>query len=137
MPITFNDTTYFAGIWFVGHDETLPLEDRMDWLAALWRDATPGSPWILQYRFRYHRSPDPHSDDDEKSWYRATMDASPAAEATALEAVHLIAGITAHRNRTAVDFTALGCDGDTAIRKLLAMGKSWLNLAPDDAGTQR
>ena len=129
MTITFNAMRYFSAVWFVGHDAALPLEDRMDWLAALWREVTPGSPWVLQYRFRYHRSPSPTAEEDEKSWYRATCDSTPTdAEANAREGVGILAQLTAQRNHTTVDYTPLGCDGDTAIRRLLALRKPWMHL---------
>lgn len=128
MTITFDATTYVSAVWFVGHDAHLPLEDRMDWLAALWRDVTPGSPWVVQYRFRYHRSPDPFAQEDERSWYRGTVaNTTVDAEANAREGIGILAALIAQRNHTTVDYTPLGCDGDTALRRLLAM-HLWMHL---------
>ena len=73
MTIEFKENTFVIGIWFVGHDHIKSVEDRTDWMACVQRGIDPTDDWHLVYRFRYHVSPDPMSEDDKKSWYEATI----------------------------------------------------------------
>lgn len=53
--IELSPNKYYLALWFVGHDERLPVAQRMDWLCMVWKE-TPESAWSLAYRFSYHVS---------------------------------------------------------------------------------
>ncbi len=125
MTIEFTPDQFYLGLWWVGHHDATPVEDRVDWLCGAWR-AVQGGEWTLHYRFRYHNSPDPF-EDDRKSWYTFTVGAQASAR-TIIEAVQTMQRECVAQWQGLPDCVMLRCRGTQALGKLLAAKKDWLHL---------
>lgn len=62
---TMEEGERVVGLWFVYGKE------KRDWLACAVEMACGGR-YRVVYRFRYHNSPDPFDESDEKNWYSFT-----------------------------------------------------------------
>ena len=121
---------YILAVWFVGHDDAVPPEDRMDWMAFAFR-ATVGGPWTLRQRVRFHSSPDPFDAGDVK---RADEVQLPAAseERDVLRIVDEVAHEVSRRNHYPVDRVLVRGGAEKAVRLLLR--KSWAHARQERRG---
>ncbi len=126
MTIEFTPDQWYLGLWWVGHHDATPVEDRVDWLGGVWRAGQGGADWILHYRFRYHNSPEPFGD-DKKNWYTFTVGA-PAPASLLIEAMQKMQRECVAQWQGTPDCLMLRCRGDQAIRRLLAAKKDWLHV---------
>lgn len=104
---------HYLAMWFVKHDDDLPVEERVDWLCAVWKEADD---YIIRYRFRYHHAESPFAK-DERAWYTMTIDPSAydnpdEAEANIIDVVNKLAQTGADHNHSHPDFIPLHCAGD-------------------------
>ena len=125
MTIVFTPDNFYLGLWWVGHNDATPVEDRVDWLCGAWRPVQGGA-WTLHYRFRYHNSPDPF-EEDVKHWYTAIVKPE-APPAQVVRAVQLIQQACVARWQGHPDCLMLRCTGDKAIQKLRTARNDWLHL---------
>ena len=132
MSIDLIKSNYFVGIWFVGHDPDLPVEDRMDWLCGAWREEGADH-YTVRYRFRYHQSESPFATGDEKNWYGFSIGVNDRvdAEAHVSKVCSDAAVAVAMRNRTDVHFLNIKGDGDKAAEMLQAMPWAHMQKAED------
>lgn len=73
---------YVDSIWFIGGSPGGKGEDFLATIAK--RDGC----WEMEYRFRYHNSPDPWDQKDRKSWYKMRCpDDSPEALSRCRQAI--------------------------------------------------
>jgi hypothetical protein len=89
--IAFNETHYILGVWFVPHAPSLPVPERVDWMATAWRE--PDDPaWYVAGRFCRHVSEDMSAQAplDEKQWFREVLPGTLSEEA-ALERMDAMA----------------------------------------------
>jgi hypothetical protein len=133
MSILFHDNAYFAGMWYLYADATKPLEDQFDWLAALWRDVAPDSPWVLQSRMRRYCDPLTFKSADQKTWWEAVLPGT-ATETVAQRQAHTMATTLQKATRTRLQYIALRCDGDTAIQRLMKMDLEWFHIGSTPEG---
>ena len=131
MPILFTDNAYFVAVWYFYADATAPLEDQFDWLAALWRNLPPGSPWHLQSRMRRYNDTRYHDSADQKTWYDATLPGT-ASEAEALVKSTFMAETLQRATGTRLMEIPLQCDGATALERMLEMQLDWLHVVKED-----
>lgn len=78
MSLEFRPGQYILGLWFVRERDNVPIKDRFDWLAMVWKDTTDG-PWLCRYRTCQHVSEGLLKDGappDKRSWYQAEIDGS-------------------------------------------------------------
>ena len=131
MSIDLIKSNYYVGIWFVGHDPDLPVEDRMDWLCGAWREEGADH-YTVRYRFRYHQSESPFATGDEKNWYafRSTAPISKETEEHLFKVCSELAMAVAMRNRTDAQCLDIRGDGDKAAEMLQAM--PWAHMKTED-----
>lgn len=130
QPIfTFTESTHILEVWFVSHDEREAVEDRMDWMAIIYREPDEG--WYLKYRFRYHTGgTEPHANDQKNSYV-----AGPMAEINGrqLETVDLVARGIADRHQTEVDYVRINGGVDTFFEKCRDL--SWFHYSVEPVAT--
>lgn len=116
MSIELSKDKYFIGIWFVGHNEVLPVKERMDWLGAIWRE--PNGEWIERWRFRYHTGgEDPMAKGDEKSWHGYVI-GPEVPEDQVEETMHVLASLVSAKNGAPVHYIEVRGDGLKAAELL-------------------
>ena|SRR5712691_7760043 len=131
MTIELKPGPYYLGLWFVGHDERLPVHKRVDWLCGVWRDHE-GGPWVARYRIAFHASPGLRKHGapaDKRRWTEAIIDAA-LSEATVLEKIEDLATQLAAVNEVPVNSVLIQGDYLKAIAMLEAQGEGWFHTAP-------
>ena len=130
----FTQSMYIAGIWFVREKEDVPLDQRQDWMAMVWKAGSPPQgPWHCRYRVCYHRQEGIYIKDggtpDERSWYDATIDGTFSEDAILEKMEHLAAQIAAY-NGVPVNSIHVQGDGPKAIQLLMA--QPWCHFSTSE-----
>jgi len=114
MDITFDDGSYYLGIWYIPPDPTQPEAARTDGLISCWRRA-PGAAWETEYRLRCYA-------DGRKHWWSGIYPAD-CPEAAVLADLTLLAGDWGTRVGQAPITVLIQGDGraaEAALRERLA-----------------
>lgn len=120
---------YYLGAWFVRHDDRLPVPQRQDWMAMIWRD-TPTSDWIGRYRIATHTSTGLRKHGapaDKRVWYEITIPAERPEDEICAYMEDVATQIAAH-NGVPVASVHIKGDSEQALRLLMA--QEWFHLAP-------
>ncbi len=120
---------YYLAMWFVRHDERLPVAQRKDWLCCVWREHD-GAPWQGRYRIAWHVSEGLHKDGapaDRRSWVYFEIDAA-LSEDTVIEKMASVATGLAGFNEVPVNSVLIQGDHRKAFALLEA--QEWFHTAP-------
>ena len=138
--LDFSADAYISGIWFISHDDDLPVHERADWLCALSRAQPPDSPpgdWKLTYRFRYHHSEDVWESQDEKSWSSYGI-AGHEPEEKIRDTVEALASVISARHRQPVNVVDVRGNSERAMA--LLQQQPWVHFrqaTPQEADALR
>jgi hypothetical protein len=128
--LIFREGQYILGVWFVRHDERVPVSERLDWMAVVWQEPLARG-WRSRCRLCRHGSADvgPDAPPDDKLWFEGTWPASWS-EDEVLARMETLATEIARANQVPVDTVLI--QGDAAKAMTLLAAQPWCRMLPSD-----